>query len=77
MPSFILDKKVLSELRKVTGDTSYTPSDPKELCNRLLVTCFMSDKKSLPQDNIVKQLCEEIGRYLKNVSKIHFGCSDA
>lgn len=68
--SFILDEKVLSELRKVTGDTFYTPSDPKELCNRLFVTCFMSDKKSLPQGDIVKQLSEEIGRYeyLKNVS---------
>lgn len=40
------DQKVLSDLRRITGQVDYTPTSAKELCNRFLVTCYMGTDNS-------------------------------
>lgn len=41
-----IDSKVLSDVRRILGDGEYTPSNPNELCNRILVTCYMGTENS-------------------------------
>jgi NAD+ synthase (glutamine-hydrolysing) len=40
------DTKILSDLRRLLGDSEYTPRTPSELCNRILVTCYMGTENS-------------------------------
>ena len=40
------DETALANVRRVTGDNSYVPSDPTEMCNRVLVTCYMGSENS-------------------------------
>lgn len=40
------DSKVLSDLRRILGDPEYTPNLATELCNRILVTCYMGTENS-------------------------------
>ncbi|KAJ8675945.1 hypothetical protein QAD02_011731 [Eretmocerus hayati] len=40
------DTQVLSDIRKIVGDPEYVPIDPKQLCNTLLVTCYMATENS-------------------------------
>ncbi|KAJ8944014.1 hypothetical protein NQ318_021729 [Aromia moschata] len=58
------DPKVLADLRRITGDSEYLPSSASELCNRILVTCYMGTENS---SNETKQraisLAAAIGRY--------------
>lgn len=41
-----VDVKVLADVRRILADSEYTPSSPTELCNRLLVTCYMGTENS-------------------------------
>lgn len=61
---FVLtDEQVLSDVRKVTHDPTYTPQDPRELANKLLVTCYMGTKNSSVETyNRAKSLADQIGR---------------
>nr|XP_023675539.1 glutamine-dependent NAD(+) synthetase isoform X1 [Paramormyrops kingsleyae] len=38
--------QVLQDVRQVLGDLTYTPEDPRELCGRMLTTCYMSSENS-------------------------------
>lgn len=40
------ESQVLYDVRKILCQADYTPSDPMELCNRLLVTCYMATENS-------------------------------
>lgn len=40
------DAQTLSDVRKIIGDYEYVPSTAKELCNALLVTCYMATENS-------------------------------
>ncbi|CAH0759298.1 unnamed protein product [Diatraea saccharalis] len=40
------ESQVLYDVRKILCQSDYTPSDPMELCNRLLVTCYMASENS-------------------------------
>ena len=40
------DETALANVRRVTGDNNYVPSDPTEMCNRVLVTCYMGSENS-------------------------------
>ncbi|XP_058798642.1 glutamine-dependent NAD(+) synthetase isoform X2 [Phymastichus coffea] len=40
------DVQVLMDIRKIVGDPEYVPTDPKQLCNTLLVTCYMATENS-------------------------------
>jgi NAD+ synthase (glutamine-hydrolysing) len=35
------EAQVLHDVRKILADPDYTPKKAAELCNRLLVTCYM------------------------------------
>lgn len=58
---------MLDDVRKIVHDESYTPQSPRELCGRVLTTCYMASENS-SQDtyNRAKWLAEEIGRYRNN-----------
>ena len=59
------DQQVLQDVRKITGDTTYTPTDPRELASRLLVTCYMGTvNSSVETYTRAKKLAEQIGRYV-------------
>lgn len=61
----ITDFKVLSDIRKILGDTDYTPSHAADLCNRLLVTCYMGTENSSNETkHRANTLAAQIGRYV-------------
>ncbi|XP_047517779.1 glutamine-dependent NAD(+) synthetase [Pieris napi] len=58
------ESQVLDDVRRVVCDFNYTPKDPKELCNKLLVTCYMASKNSSEETKLrAKELASEIGSY--------------
>lgn len=58
------DEQVLRDIRRILGDSEYEASDPKELCNRLLVTCYMgSDNSSKETRQRANALSDQIGSY--------------
>lgn len=61
------DPKVITDLRKITAVPDFTPKSPQEICERLLVTCYMgtenSSKETKDRANI---LAKAIGRYVSN-----------
>jgi len=57
-------ESVLADVRRVAGDVSYTPTDPQELCSRLLVTCYMATENSSEETKArAKKLAGQIGSY--------------
>lgn len=40
------DEKALQDVRLVTRDPEYTPTDPRELCSRVLFTCYLGTVNS-------------------------------
>lgn len=46
MNNYSIEIEVLYDVRKIVHDADYTPVDPKELCNRILVTCYMASENS-------------------------------
>lgn len=40
------NKKVLSDLRKVVKEPEYVPESPKEICGKILFTCYMGTNNS-------------------------------
>ncbi|XP_072941486.1 glutamine-dependent NAD(+) synthetase isoform X1 [Epargyreus clarus] len=58
------ESQVLYDVRKILCQSDYTPSDPMELCNRLLVTCYMASENSSQETKLrAMQLASEIGSY--------------
>ncbi|XP_041973057.1 glutamine-dependent NAD(+) synthetase [Aricia agestis] len=58
------DNQVLFDVRKILCQSDYAPSDPMELCNRLLVTCYMATENSSQETKQrASQLASEIGSY--------------
>lgn len=58
------DAKVLSDIRKILGDHEYKPNSATELCNRILVTCYMgSENSSKETRNRAATLAAQIGSY--------------
>ena len=58
------DETVLSDVRRVTGDSAYTPTEPQELCNRIFVTCYMGTENSSDDTKArAKKLSSQIGSY--------------
>ena len=59
------DELVLADVRRLTFDPDYTPSDPRELCSRLLVTCYMGTVNSSEETRQrAEDLANQIGRYV-------------
>jgi len=63
------DETVLSNVRRISGQPDYTPVEANELCNRLLVTCYMgSENSSEDTKNNAKKLSTQIGSYHLSIS---------
>uniref|UniRef100_A0A7S4T6Z9 Glutamine-dependent NAD(+) synthetase n=1 Tax=Alexandrium monilatum TaxID=311494 RepID=A0A7S4T6Z9_9DINO len=55
-------KQVLADIRRITKRPQYTPSDWKDLCGKIFVTCYMASKYSGDETRgRAKQLAQEIG----------------
>lgn len=58
------DAQVLHDIRKILADPEYTPRKAAELCNRLLVTCYMgSENSSSETRQRASKLAGQIGSY--------------
>jgi len=56
--------QTLNDIHKVTRDPSYIPSDPKEFCSRIFVTCYMGTENSSAETKQRAQLlANDIGSY--------------
>ncbi|XP_072321147.1 glutamine-dependent NAD(+) synthetase-like [Eucyclogobius newberryi] len=63
------DPQVLSDVRRVVGDESYSPVDPKELCDRVLTTCYMSSENSSTDTRSrAQELASQIGSTHLNIN---------
>ncbi|KAJ6667101.1 hypothetical protein lerEdw1_017079 [Lerista edwardsae] len=63
------NQKVLDDVHKIINDEAYTPTDPRELCGRLLTTCYMaSENSSQDTRERAKSLAEELGCYHININ---------
>lgn len=57
------DQEVLADVRAVVNQASYTPEDPRELCGRVLTTCYMaSENSSQETSDRARDLAQQIGR---------------
>ncbi|XP_067120928.1 glutamine-dependent NAD(+) synthetase [Centruroides vittatus] len=58
------DSNVLKDIQRITGDQNYVPQDARELCHRLLVTCYMGTENSSKETKAyAKDLANQIGSY--------------
>lgn len=59
-----VDMQVITDIRKIVGDPEYVPTDPKQLCNTLLVTCYMATENSSAETKgRAAELASQIGSY--------------
>ncbi len=58
------DEQALADVRQVVKDPSYTPKEPKELCGRIFVTCYMGSANSSEETRgRAAALAEQIGSH--------------
>jgi NAD+ synthase (glutamine-hydrolysing) len=58
------NENVLRDARMLTGEENYTPTDARDLANKLLYTCYMGTKNSSAETrHRAKTLASEIGAY--------------
>lgn len=63
------NSQVLEDVRRVVGDTSYCPRDPKELCGLIFTTCYMaSENSSADTRNRAQELSNQIGSSHLNIN---------
>lgn len=62
-----VDGQVIADARRIAGEpetSDYTPTDPKEFCNRIFHTCYMGTENSSPDTRKrAKDLGAAIGSY--------------
>lgn len=57
------DQQVLTDVQNLVDESSYTPQDPRELCGRLLTTCYMASENSSQETHSrATELAQLIGR---------------
>lgn len=57
-------EKTLEDVRRVVDDPSYTPADPRELCGRIFVTCYMATENSSQETRArAAAVASQIGAY--------------
>nr|XP_057933417.1 glutamine-dependent NAD(+) synthetase isoform X2 [Doryrhamphus excisus] len=63
------NKQVLEDVRRIVGEESYFPQQPRELCGHIFTTCYMATENS-SQDtcNRAKELASQIGSTHMNVN---------
>ncbi|XP_063800244.1 glutamine-dependent NAD(+) synthetase [Pseudophryne corroboree] len=58
------NEEVLNDVRQVVAEESYTPVVPRELCHRLLTTCYIATENSSSETRErARMLSEQIGSY--------------
>ncbi|XP_006810933.1 glutamine-dependent NAD(+) synthetase-like, partial [Neolamprologus brichardi] len=63
------NSRVLEDVRRVVGDESYHPQDPKELCARVFTTCYMaSENSSEDTRSRARDLANQIGSTHMNIN---------
>lgn len=64
------DGQVLDDVRRVVGDSTYRPTQPRELCSRIFTTCYMgSENSSQDTQTRAKDLAREVGRWVAGVHR--------
>lgn len=63
------DTTVLYDIRRILCEPEYTPQDPKELCGRLFVTCYMgTENSSVETRKRAADLASQIGSFHTNIN---------
>ncbi|KAK9891538.1 hypothetical protein WA026_015500 [Henosepilachna vigintioctopunctata] len=63
------DGRVLAEVRKICGSPEYIPKSASELCNRILVTCYMGTENSSKETKErASILADAIGSYHMHIT---------
>jgi NAD+ synthase (glutamine-hydrolysing) len=61
-----LDTQVIADARRIAGepeDSNYVPTDARELCGRIMHTCYMGTENSSAETRgRAKELAEALGR---------------
>uniref|UniRef100_A0A2K5WZJ4 Glutamine-dependent NAD(+) synthetase n=1 Tax=Macaca fascicularis TaxID=9541 RepID=A0A2K5WZJ4_MACFA len=58
------NQEVLADVRTIMNQISYTPQDPRDLCGRILTTCYMASKNSSQETcTRARELAQQIGRW--------------
>ncbi|XP_054553405.1 glutamine-dependent NAD(+) synthetase isoform X2 [Talpa occidentalis] len=58
------NQEVLTDVRTIVNQASYTPEDPRDLCGRLLTTCYMaSENSSQETSDRARELAQQMGSY--------------
>ncbi|KAM4846563.1 glutamine-dependent NAD(+) synthetase isoform 2-T2 [Thomomys bottae] len=58
------NEDVLADVRVMVDQRSYTPQDPRELCGRLLTTCYMASENSSQETRLrAQELAQQIGSH--------------
>ncbi|XP_061886185.1 glutamine-dependent NAD(+) synthetase isoform X3 [Entelurus aequoreus] len=63
------NQQVLEDVRRIVGEESYVPQQPRELCGRIFTTCYMASENS-SQDTCgrAKELANQIGSTHMNIN---------
>ncbi|XP_054627131.1 glutamine-dependent NAD(+) synthetase isoform X3 [Dunckerocampus dactyliophorus] len=62
-------KQVLEDVRRIVGEESYFPQQPRELCGHIFTTCYMATENSSHDTcNRAKELASQIGSTHMNVN---------
>uniref|UniRef100_A0A671VJA2 Glutamine-dependent NAD(+) synthetase n=1 Tax=Sparus aurata TaxID=8175 RepID=A0A671VJA2_SPAAU len=63
------NSQVLVDVRRVVGDDSYRPRDPRELCGHIFTTCYMASENSSEDTcSRAKGLASQIGSTHMNIN---------
>nr|XP_012308432.1 glutamine-dependent NAD(+) synthetase isoform X2 [Aotus nancymaae] len=58
------NQEVLADVRTIVNQSSYTPQDPRDLCGRLLTTCYMASENSSQETcSRARELAQQIGSH--------------
>ncbi|XP_057173246.1 glutamine-dependent NAD(+) synthetase isoform X21 [Ursus arctos] len=58
------DQEVLADVRTIVDQLSYTPQDPRDLCGRVLTTCYMASENSSQETcDRARELAQQIGSH--------------
>ncbi|XP_070930194.1 glutamine-dependent NAD(+) synthetase isoform X1 [Macaca nemestrina] len=58
------NQEVLADVRTIVNQISYTPQDPRDLCGRILTTCYMASKNSSQETcTRARELAQQIGSH--------------
>ncbi|KAM9763325.1 glutamine-dependent NAD(+) synthetase isoform 2-T2 [Dama dama] len=61
--------EVLADVRTIVNQPSYTPQDPRELCGRVLTTCYMAS------ENSSRETCDRARELAQQIGSHHIGFS--